>query len=129
MNLNKRIFIWQPFLHSVYLCEYFLACSKVSGKYFFIRNPRTTDRPITRENKRQSSVTKPSIFFTESTIQPYQSTDGSHGKLAFPFTVYRFSITRIKTQQLMFFSKFPPSSKKAHFVFRWKYSAIFFAVT
>ena len=71
--------LFQIYLHL--FCVYFLACSKVSGKYFF-RNPKTTDRPFTREYKRRSSVAKPSIFFTVSTIQPYQSTDGSHGKLA-----------------------------------------------
>ena len=86
-------------LFQIYLCfcVYFLACSKVSGKYFF-SNPKTTDRPFTREYKRQSSVANPSIFFTESTIQPYQSTDGSHGKLAKSFAVYRFSINRFYKQ-------------------------------
>ena len=68
-------------IYLYHLCEYFLACSKVSGEYIF-RYPMTTDRPFTREKKSQSSVAKPSIFFTESTIQTYQSTDGSHGKLA-----------------------------------------------
>ena len=119
--------LFQIFLYLFWV--YFLACSNISGKYFF-KSPKTTDRPITKENKRQSSVTKPSIFFTETTIQPYQSTDSSHGKLAcFSFVVYTVSITRFKTQQLMFFLTFPSSSKRAHFAFRWKYSAIFFAVT
>ena len=87
-------------LFQIYLwfCVYFLACSKVSGKYFF-SNRKTTDRPFTREYKRQSSVANPSIFFTESTIQPYQSTDGSHGKLAKSFAVYRFSINRFMLRQ------------------------------
>lgn len=107
---------------------HFLACSNVSEKYSF-RSPKTTDRPFAREDKHQSSMAKPSTVFTESTIQSYQSTDGSHGKLTFSFSVHRFSITRFKTQQLMFFSNFPPSSKNAYCVFRWKYSAIFFAVT
>ena len=113
--------MFQIFLYLFWV--YFLACSKVSGNYFF--SPKTTDRPSAREDKHQSSVAKPSTFFTKSTTQPYQSTDGSHGKLAFSFAVYRFSITRFKTQQLMFFSKFPPSSKKAYCVFHWKYLAIF----
>lgn len=61
-----------------FICEKNVACSNVSRKYFF-RNPKTTDTPFTTENKRQSSVAKQSIFFTESTIQPYQSTDGGRG--------------------------------------------------
>ncbi|XP_073253640.1 uncharacterized protein [Porites lutea] len=76
----------------------------------------TTDRPFTRENKRQSSVAKPSIFFTEITIQTYQSTDGSHESPSSKATTKRSTQENLLPEKVEFPSDRPNKGANITFI-------------